>query len=115
MPLMLGRSFSVSTRRSREDEKSTLLEILSTFEKESNGVFTFSIDGNFCLLGFEITYGNQQSQFMNFQCIDDLKGPVVVLKLSIDSPQSPPPLLNSSRQKVESNHCRTDFPRDIYL
>ena len=40
--------------------------------------------------------------FMDFQCIDDLKGGRV-LCLGIESPQNPAHLLSSSRKKLESN------------
>ena len=56
MPLKLGRSFLVSTGRSRENEKSTPLRHFSTLKKESNDVFTFAINERFCLLSFEIPW-----------------------------------------------------------
>ena len=39
---------------------------------------------------------------MNFQCIDDVKGGIV-LYTGIDSTRTPAPSLNSSREKIESN------------
>ena len=56
MTLMLGRSFSVSTRRSHGNEKSTPLEHFSTLKKESNCALTFAIDKNLFLLSFEIPW-----------------------------------------------------------
>ena len=102
MSLRPGRSFLVSTRWWRGNEKSTLLELFFYSEKGVEWCRYFCNRWKFFSCGLLRSHGNQGPHFMNFQCIDDFKS-VIVLKLGIDSPQNPAPLLNSSRQKLESN------------